>query len=84
MQERRRGAGIADRGAQVGQYLAQIMSRRCIGQFGPQQRGQRVAVVRPLGLEREIGEQGARLVIGEATDRLPTCGDLHWPEQCKR
>ena len=73
--------GVADRLAQVGQRLAQVGARRGVGQLGPQQPDQRIALVRPVGLDRQVGQQGARFVVREAADRLPIQRDPHGSQQ---
>ncbi len=82
-QEWRRGAGVAERLAQVGQHLAQVGARRRIGQFGPQQANQRITVMGTLGLDRQVGQQGARFVLREAADRLPIQHDLQGSQQAE-
>jgi hypothetical protein len=51
-QERRRGALVPDRMAQIGQRLPQIGARILVGLIGPEQSGQRVAGMRIIGFKR--------------------------------
>ena len=48
---------IADHLAQVRQRLAQIMPRDWVGLIGPEQPGQRITLVRPIGLDNQVGQQ---------------------------
>src|SRR5690242_21172672 len=47
---------IANRAPQCQQGLAEAMPRILVGAIGPEQRGQRLAALRAIGLDRQVGE----------------------------
>ena len=65
--------------AQVGQRLVEAQVRRALGPLGPQQPGQRRAPMRPIGFERQVGQQRAHLVRFESGDSA-----RHPARICKR
>ena len=62
-------AGI-ERLAQAVEGQAQVGARPGVVPVGPEERSQRVTAVGTIGLYRQIGEQGARLVSGKVNDGL--------------
>jgi hypothetical protein len=71
-----RGVRIADGFAQIGQRVSQMIERRCIGHVRPQQAGQRLTAVRPIGFYGQIGQQRARGVHAEVVNGLPVQSHL--------
>ncbi len=51
--------------------LAQAVAGPGLGLFGPQQPGQRLAAVGPVGFDGQVGQQGPHLVVFKGGDRLP-------------
>ena len=75
---------VANGRPQVGQGVAQVVTRRALRPIGPQQPGQRLAAVGVLPLHGQVGQQGAHLVGGKAADRLPVEGDLQGSQESNR
>jgi hypothetical protein len=64
------GHTISDRGAQVGQRAPQIGAGRTFRPVGPQQPGQLLAAMGPIGFDGQIGQEGPDLVRLKACDRF--------------
>ena len=69
------GPLVAERLAQIGERLTQVVAGIVIGLIGPQQPRQRIARVRASGFERQVGQQRAHLLRLEA-------GHWHAIERC--
>jgi hypothetical protein len=68
------------RPAQNGQRLAQAVLGAGLGQFSPQQAGQRGALVRPPG-DGQVAQQGQRLAGAKVADRHPVPAQRHVAQQ---
>src|SRR5690606_34499299 len=61
-QEGRVSRTVADGIAESKQGLAQIVARGLLRELGPEQAEQRLALVGPVGLDHEVGQQRSHLV----------------------
>ena len=77
VQQGRGGGCVADGLAQVGQRLAQVGARRVVGQLGPQQAHQGIALMGAVGLDRQVSQQRPRLVVAESGSHLPVQQNLN-------
>ena len=73
--------GRRERGAGWSEHMRQVGAGRGLGRVGPQQAGQLFAGVGALGLDRQVGQQGAHLVRLEGGDGLPVEGRLERAQQ---
>jgi hypothetical protein len=65
---------IADRLAEVGERLAEVLARSRFGLVRPQQSGQSISAVRIICFDDQVGEKRPRLVGGEVSDGFPAQG----------
>jgi hypothetical protein len=67
--------------AEGGESLAEVLTRGAFGHVRPEkgsESGTRVGVV---GLQRQVDEEGANLIVFEAADGLAVPRKLHWTQQ---
>ena len=72
---------VADGATQAGEGVAQIAEGVAIGPIGPEQPGQRLAAMRPVGLDGQIGQERADLVGLEVRHRAIVQADVETPEK---
>ena len=77
------GFAVANSAAQAGQCVAQVGARRAVRPVGPQQAGQRIALMGPIALDGQEGQQGAYAIRLEFSHRSVVDENLETTEECQ-